>query len=62
MNKYTVWVGGTEVNDHYLTKKQAYNLADYYQSYGYDDIIIEKYDNRNSSTFHIKKGVTNDKI
>lgn len=39
---YTVWVGGTEVNDYYLTKEQAEKLADEYINDGYDDVKIEK--------------------
>lgn len=42
MKEYTVWVGGTEVNNYYLTKKEAENLAFEYEDDGYDDIIIEK--------------------
>jgi hypothetical protein len=38
---YTVWVGGSEVNDSYLTKKEAENLAFEYKADGYDDVIIE---------------------
>jgi hypothetical protein len=41
-NKYTVWVGGTEVNDNYLTKQQAENLAFEYEQQGYDDVIVEQ--------------------
>lgn len=39
---YTVWVGGTEVNDYYLTKEQADNLAFEYEVDGYDDVIVEE--------------------
>ena len=42
MKKYTVWVGGTEVNDEYLTKEEAENLAFEYKDVGYEDVIIEK--------------------
>jgi hypothetical protein len=42
MDTYTVWVGGIEVNDHYLTIEQAQNLEQIYTSQGYDDIIIAK--------------------
>jgi hypothetical protein len=38
---YTVWVGGSEVNDSYLTKEEAENLALEYKADGYDDVIIE---------------------
>lgn len=41
MNKvYTVWVGGTEVNDHLLTKEDAIILAKSYEDDGYTDIKI----------------------
>lgn len=39
---YTVWVGGVEVNDHYLTLDRAKMLAFEYQIDGYDDVIIEE--------------------
>jgi len=44
MENYTVWVGGTEVNDYHLTKEQAKNLAYEYELDGYDDVQIEKID------------------
>jgi hypothetical protein len=40
--KYTVWVGGIEVNDFYLTKEQAEDLAFEYEQDGYDDVCIEE--------------------
>ncbi len=40
MKKFSVWVGGTEVNDYLLTREQAENLAFEYE--GYDDVIIEE--------------------
>jgi len=43
MNRiYSVWVGGAEVNDYYLTHEQAKNLAFEYETDGYDDVAIEK--------------------
>jgi hypothetical protein len=42
MKEYNVWVGGVEVNDYYLTKQEADNLAFEYEDDGYDDVIIEK--------------------
>jgi len=42
MKEYTVWVGGTEVNDYYLSKEEAKRLANEYTTDGYDDVIIEK--------------------
>ena len=38
---YTVWVGGTEVNDYLMTFEKAQLLADVYIEDGYDDVIIE---------------------
>ena len=32
---YSVWVGGVEVNDYYLTKDKAIILADEYKNEGY---------------------------
>lgn len=38
---YSVWVGGGEVNDHYITDyRTAQELADEYLSEGYDDVEI----------------------
>ena len=41
---YSVWVGGGggEVNDCYLTHKQAKEVAKEYNDKGYNDVIIEK--------------------
>lgn len=41
-NKYIVWVGGVEVNDYLLTRKEAKILAGIYEEEGYNDVIIEK--------------------
>ena len=39
---YTVWVGGTEVNDHYLDSiDEARLLARAYIRKGYTDVFIE---------------------
>jgi hypothetical protein len=40
-NTYTVWVGGGEVNDFYLTKEQAESIAQGWIDQGYDDVYIE---------------------
>tara|TARA_R100001015_G_C4634922_1_gene202681 strand:+ start:202 stop:384 length:183 start_codon:yes stop_codon:yes gene_type:complete len=40
---YSVWIGGTEINDYYMHKKQAEDLANQYIQDGYDDVKIEKY-------------------
>lgn len=37
----TVWVGGIEVNDYYLTQNEAEELANDYKAKGYDDVVIE---------------------
>jgi len=39
---FTVWAGGTEVNDFNLTEEQAHIIAEQYKVLGYDDIIIER--------------------
>ena len=39
---YTVYVGGIEVNDHYLTITRASELAELWRSNGYDDVEIEQ--------------------
>jgi hypothetical protein len=42
MRKFSVWVGGVEVNDYYLTEIQANSLAKQYCDQGYDDVLIEE--------------------
>lgn len=39
---YSVWVGGIEVNDFMLTKKDAEWYKKQYEELGYDDVYIEK--------------------
>ena len=39
---YTVWVGGVEANDFYLTKDEAQAVADDFILEGYDDVYIEE--------------------
>jgi len=39
---YSVWCGGSEVNDYYLTKEQAESLAFEYEIDGYEDVTIRK--------------------
>ena len=39
---FSVWVGGVEVNDYYLTLEQAEELAREYELDGYDDVQIEE--------------------
>ena len=40
--RYTVWVGGGEMNDNYLTHKEAISLADNCRATGYDNVVIEE--------------------
>ena len=42
IKKYSVWVGGVEVNDYYLSKKDADNLAKEYKDDGYDDVVVRR--------------------
>jgi hypothetical protein len=42
MNKWTVWVGGSEVNAYYLEKDQAESIAQAWKDKGYDDVIVER--------------------
>lgn len=42
MNRYTVWAGGVEVNQYYITKGEAEKLAAFYIAEGYQDVYIEK--------------------
>ena len=39
---YTVFVGGTEVNDYYLSQEEANRLAEEYREDGYTDVEIIK--------------------
>jgi hypothetical protein len=39
---FTVWVGGVEVNDFYLSEPDAIRLAEHYLGQGYDDVQIER--------------------
>ena len=41
MNKFSVFVGGTEVNDFLLTREQAEQLAERYSNY--NDVKIIEY-------------------
>jgi hypothetical protein len=42
---FSVWVGGVQVNDFYLTRKEAYKLGNYYLKLGYVDVQLEKENN-----------------
>lgn len=41
--KYSVWVGGIEVNDYLLTLNDANVLANEFTGRGYSDVKIDKY-------------------
>ena len=49
MNRYTVWAGGVEVNQYYITKGEAEKLAALYVAEGYEDVYIEKAQNYEES-------------
>ena len=40
---YSVWVGGIEVNDYYLTKNKAIILADEYKNEDYETRIRKEF-------------------
>tara|TARA_R100000781_G_scaffold99051_1_gene62670 strand:+ start:564 stop:740 length:177 start_codon:yes stop_codon:yes gene_type:complete len=42
--RYSVWVGGTEVNDYLLTLDDATMLAYEWSERGYDEVGITKYE------------------
>ena len=42
MSNWTVWVGGSEMNSHLLTKSKAIALANEWFNRGYNDIRIEE--------------------
>ena len=37
---WSVYVGGAEVNNYYLTKSEAEELADEHVEYGFNDVYI----------------------
>lgn len=39
---YTVWVGGREVNDYYVTFDEAHRLANAWRKHGFDDVVVER--------------------
>ena len=47
-NIYTVWVGGTEVNDYLISKEKAIEIKKEWEQKGYDDVVIEKVLNINN--------------
>jgi hypothetical protein len=42
MSKWTVWVGGSEVNDYHLTQDEAKKLAQAWKDDDYDEVVIEQ--------------------
>lgn len=40
--EWSVWVGGVEVNDHYLRLQEAQDLANKYEAEGYTDVALRK--------------------
>ena len=40
--KYTVWVGGAEVTDHFVTYTEAKGIQMQYTVDGYNDAVIEE--------------------
>ena len=43
MSKWTVWVGGGEINSYYINNKQiAQDLAQCWIDKGYDEVVVEK--------------------
>jgi hypothetical protein len=43
--KWTVWVGGSEMHSHLLTKSKAISLANEWFNRGYDDVVVEEVEN-----------------
>ena len=54
-NLYSVYVGGLEVNDYYMTKSEAENLASQYDV-DYDDVAIIQIDMVETMQFSIDRG------
>lgn len=42
--EYAVWVGGSEINSHLLSKEQALEIAQEWKEKGYDDVSVVGYD------------------
>lgn len=41
--RFSVWVGGSEVNDFLVTKEVAESIAEEWRKKGYDDVVIDEY-------------------
>jgi hypothetical protein len=39
---WSVWVGGSEVNSHYVTKAEAQRVAKWWKQQGYRDVVIRQ--------------------
>lgn len=42
MSKWTVWVGGGEINSYYLDKERAEELVQIWKDKGYDEVVAEE--------------------
>ena len=42
-SRFSVWVGGGEVNEHLLTEDEAKEVAKHWKKKGYDDVEIQEY-------------------
>jgi len=42
MITFSVWVGGSEINSHYLNKQDAERIAEAWKGFGYDDVVVEE--------------------
>lgn len=42
MITYSVWVGGSEMNSHYLNREDVERIASAWRASGYDDVTIEE--------------------
>ena len=40
MRTFSVWVGGSEVNTHYLTRDNAERIAEAWRILGYEDVAV----------------------
>ena len=41
-NRFSVWVGGGEINDYYLTESQADEIVAIWQAMGYEEVVKEE--------------------
>ena len=42
MDKYTVWVGGSEMSSNLLSYSQALKIVKVWEDFGYNDVVIEE--------------------